>query len=166
MSNATNNDAIDGLLAAITAMERAQADLDRAVVITGIGALLADDIRERIVRMRIEAQRVKVGTTNGRKADSSKVQVEGSKLAKPATCNLPPENKATVPVSIYVKVRYYGGAYIASTVKPAVPARASSTSAASLAAVAAAKKSAGNLPVRGAYEETSTLWRVELSATS
>ena len=152
---------VEGLLAAITGMERALLDLDRAVVITGIGALLADDIRERLVRLRVEAQRVKAGRING-----SKVQVEGSKLAKPATCNLPPETKPTVPVSIYVKVRYYGGTYLATTARPAVTARASCTADARTAAINAARKSTGGLPVLGAYEETATLWRVELAANS
>lgn len=138
---------IDGLLAAIAAMERAQEDLDRAVVITGIGSLLADDIRMCLVRMRIEAQRVKVGTNNGRKADHSKAQ-------------------ATAPVSVYVTVRYYGGAYLARTSPPAATGKASSTSDAKSAAIAAARKAVPKGQLTGAFEETGGLWRVEFSVTS
>jgi hypothetical protein len=144
---------VEGLIASITAMERAQVDLDRAVVITGIGALLADDIRERLVRMRVEAQRVKVGMTNSQKASNrSKVQVEGSKLA--------------VPVSVYVMVRCYGGAYIARTSPPAANGRASSTSSAQLAAIAAARKAVPNGITPRAYEDGGGIWRVEFSVTS
>lgn len=145
MSGATSHMQVEGLLAAITAMERAQVDLDRAVVITGIGALLADDIRERLVRMRVVAQRVRSGVINSQKATK--------------------ETKA-VPVSVYVTVRHVDCAYIARTSPPAPRGEGTSVESPRLAACAAARHAFPKGKLFGAFDQGNDLWRVEFSATS
>lgn len=145
-----SNSALAGLLECVAATERTLPDLERAVVVSGIGAGPFDEVRLALVRLQVMAQR----SAHGRNVVA---QQKAAKADRP---------KVQVPVSIYVKVRYYGGAYLARTSPPAATGKASSTSDAKSAAIAAARKAVPNGQLTGAFEETGGLWRVEFSVTS
>lgn len=142
-----NYNALLAQIVKVREAEEALAPLIRSVDHTGVGGELMGDIRLLLVRLYETTRRVAQGKVNEQKG------------AKPAT-------KPAAPVSVYVTVRYYGGAYLARTSPPAATGKASSTSDAKSAAIAAARKAVPKGQLTGAFEETGGLWRVEFSVTS
>ena len=75
---------LEALVACITQTEATLPDLDRAVIVAGIGAELVENLREDLVRLRVMVQRVAQGHLNQQKAtkpaNGSKVPALNSQL--------------------------------------------------------------------------------------